>query len=58
MVTQQFFKPFGYIPKGWKTIVEISFDAPSLELVKSIMPIKDSWGTNAYIMFEKNDKQA
>jgi hypothetical protein len=42
-VTQSFLKPFDLIPKGHKTICEIKLDAPSLNLLRSKLPIVDSW---------------
>jgi len=42
-VTQSFLKPFDAIPRGHKTICEIRFDAPTLELLRSKLPIVDAW---------------
>jgi len=55
MVTQQFFKPFDYVPQGWKTILEIKFDTRSLELIKSKLGVSDSWGRNAFLLYTETE---
>lgn len=42
-VTQSFLKPYGEIPRGHKTICEIKCDEESANLLKSRLPIVDSW---------------
>ena len=42
-VTQQWFKPYNEIPKGHKTICEIELDEQSDGLLRSKLPIVDSW---------------
>lgn len=57
MVTQQFFKLFDCIPQGWKTIIEIRFDTPSLEFIKSKMRIKDTWDSDIFVMYAETEDQ-
>jgi hypothetical protein len=55
-VTQSFFKPFDQIPKGHKTICEIKLDDQSLNLLRSKLPIVNSWyaGENRFLLGTKN----
>ncbi|WP_293304156.1 hypothetical protein [Pedobacter sp. UBA5917] len=41
-VTQQFFKPFDAIPKGWKTICKFKFDMETSSLLTHL-PQSPSW---------------
>lgn len=42
-VTQQFLKPYDGIPLGHKTVCEIKLDDRSVNLLRSKLPIIDSW---------------
>jgi hypothetical protein len=42
-VTQQFLKPYDGIPLGHKTVCEIKLDEHSVNLLRSKLPIIDSW---------------
>jgi hypothetical protein len=42
-VTQEFFSPFDYIPKGWKTICELEFKNGIPVSLKNQIPIIDNW---------------
>ena len=42
-VTQQFGKPFEFIPEGWKTISKFEFSEKDVYNLKNELPILDSW---------------
>ena len=42
-VTQQFLKPYDEIPRGHKTVCEIKLGEHSVNLLRSKLPLIDSW---------------
>lgn len=48
-ITQSFLKYFDEIPRGHKTICEIKLDAPSLNLLRSKLPVIDAWGWQEHL---------
>ncbi|WP_423735439.1 hypothetical protein [Chitinophaga caseinilytica] len=51
-VTQQFWKPFDSIPKGWKTIARFSFQHGVPDAI-SAMPQLESWYANDNFLYLK-----
>jgi hypothetical protein len=54
-VTQQFGKPFDYIPAGWKTICKINFFNEVPSLIESLPTIEDWSDKNSKAIILTND---
>ncbi|MGG9961413.1 hypothetical protein [Ferruginibacter sp. SUN106] len=51
-VSQQFLKPFDYIPEGWQTICEFEFIGKVPEIIAASFPIIESWDSPNHVIIK------